>query len=120
MRSEEAEFEMPEITLGDIIFWFPGGQTKEKAAAIVTSVGARSVNVGVFIPGSYNMDVKMGVRHWRDPVLKRMAEGPEHSGSWAHRDDSLQINPPELLGADVEGAEEPRRRGRPRKVPVEA
>lgn len=84
------EYEMPPIRLGEIVYWYHGGQPNdEPIPAIVTRVGSRSVNLAIFHQDSYTMRCQDGVRHLSDPGIKEVER--RESGAWSHTLGQLEI-----------------------------
>lgn len=84
------EYEMPPIRLGEIVYWYHGGQpSDEPMPAIVTRVGSRSVNLGIFHQDSYTLRCQDGVRHVSDPGIKEVER--REAGAWSHTPAQVEI-----------------------------
>jgi hypothetical protein len=63
-------YRMPEVEVGQIVHYYPGGITTRPCAAMVTQADGNSVVVNIFMPNSYNAAIRDGVRHVSDPRTK--------------------------------------------------
>ncbi len=87
----EAVFDMPRVSVGTIVLWYPdGSQVMEPLAAIVTRVHVRSLCLNIFSEGNYNMMVRDGVRHIKDPDLAK--ENVRQDGAWGHTQLTLALD----------------------------
>lgn len=78
--------DMPEVLLGETVFWFPGGQvTEPPQVAVVTGVGSDCVGLNVLAPWDDRVRSKEGVRHVDDQRAK--SQELFEAGGWCHRSD---------------------------------
>lgn len=82
------EFKMPAVVVGQVVLW-ECGDPERPAAAVVTSVGQRSVSLAAFIPNAVNCRPIMGVRHIDDPNKKTHEK--EHVGFWRYTEADLEL-----------------------------
>lgn len=62
---------MPMPFIGQIVWWYEGGnESQEPAAAVVTRISGCSLNLNIFDPQSYNQRIRDGVRHIADTNVK--------------------------------------------------
>jgi hypothetical protein len=75
------QFRPPVVEKGDIVAWYASMDKEEDwLAALVTSVGPRSLTLNIFSPYDRFCKVEDGVRHKDDPTCVRTPPGPE--GVW--------------------------------------
>ena len=74
-----SDFVSPVAELGDIVYWYDTPDSQPQPA-VVTNIGVKSLCVNIFDPSTYNMRIRDGVRHRKDPEARR----PEmrESGCW--------------------------------------
>jgi len=73
---------MPKVLVGEFVLWRSGPGSNDEAAAIVSAVSARSVELTVFFPHGIGYGIRDTVRHTDDPDVK--AADIEESGVWRH------------------------------------
>lgn len=79
----KAQWTPPEVQIGDIVWWFPDQADDQRPyAAIVSSVGVRSVALHVVVQNTYNFIVRDGVRHKDDPSVRD--HDISENGLWTH------------------------------------
>lgn len=76
------EFAPPPIEVGMTVQWRHGPESEDYAAAFVTGVGNRAVDLLVFVTGYHNGQPRSGVLHEDDPLLKKPGRVAE--GCWRH------------------------------------
>jgi hypothetical protein len=83
------DYEMPKVQLGDIVFWFPGGNpTSEPSPAIVTRAGRDNLCLNIISPTSFNFLIRDGVRHCKDP---RAPVDQKEEGGWMYREEYFEV-----------------------------
>jgi hypothetical protein len=72
---------MPEVGLGEIVLWYPGGDKNAGPhPGIVTRIAFRTICLNLISPAFMNFAIKDGVRHMDDPEIK---EAERHEmGGW--------------------------------------
>jgi len=74
---------MSKPKIGQIVWWYPQGDTNQTPlAAVVTRVGFDSLNLNIFAPNSVNMLIRDGVRHKSDP--RSRSDDMRESGCWEY------------------------------------
>ena len=74
---------MPQVEVGTIVHWWPGGKPPplgREIMAFVTQRDAHSVTLAILHPNTYNLMVRDGVRFVADPRRKR--EDEIDNGIW--------------------------------------
>ena len=91
-------YKMPDVGLGQIVFWYPQGEiSQEPHVAIVTRVAPNSLCLNILEPTNYNFRIADGVRHASDPRVKEKTPdivghgGNPGSGAWAHTPWHLEL-----------------------------
>src|SRR4051812_32307140 len=87
MYEDPQPYRMPDIRLGDTVYWFPSGNlASEPQAAFVTRIGHDTVCLNVLSPNSYTFVIKDGVRHVSDPKNRtvRFTDIRDYPGAWDH------------------------------------
>lgn len=64
---DKTPYRMPSVELGDMVYWYPAGNTNDPTSAVVTRLGHDNLNMNLFTPASYSMPIRDGVRHVSDP-----------------------------------------------------
>lgn len=86
-----AGYKMPAAQVGDLVLWYPDGNTNEQPApALVTHVGDRTLAVAVIVKDAYGFNPQDGVRHVSDPSLRLAENRP--SGAWDYTPQSKELN----------------------------
>ena len=66
-----AEFKMPPIGLGEIVYWYPDASGGHRPhVGVVTDVGSEALSVWVFLPRYNTGQPREGVRYISDPVIR--------------------------------------------------
>lgn len=83
------DFSMPTVELGQDVWWYHS-KDSEPAAAKVTRVGDRAVELVVYVPGYSNTKVPKGgaVPHLDDPRVRNN----DGRGFWGHTDRQKKID----------------------------
>ena len=67
MSTVTKEFIVPLVEVGEIVWWYPGGdENQNPAPAVVTQINHRSLNLSVIAPNMMGIRVEDGVRHCDD------------------------------------------------------
>lgn len=95
--TQTGEFTMPEVKLGDTVYWkrHPGSSP---SAAIVTAVGRTSLSLSVFVPGCHNLHVVDGSPHQDDPRVASRLDAED--GCWITIGELVGETKPTGGGAD--------------------
>ena len=81
------DYVMPKADIGDIVLWYPEGETTQKPApAIVTDISDRQLCLTIFMRDARIPDPRTTVRHVTDPLLHHN-HIQRKAGGWKHRPD---------------------------------
>jgi hypothetical protein len=89
-----SSWKAPVVRIGMIVHWFNDDAIDQiPMAAIVNSIGHRSIGLSIVNPQSYNFMVRDGVRHRSDPLIR--SEDMTDNGVWDHTPETMLLQ--ELL-----------------------
>ena len=105
MSSATEKFVVPTVELGEIVWWYPGGdENQPPCPAVVTQINHRSLNLSVLAPNMVGIRVEDGVRHCDDGNTK-----PQEyidNGGWTISATRRSIDEIEKRLAKLEGPRE--------------
>jgi len=87
-RKVSAQFKMPKVSVGDIVYWFPPGR-HTPAPMTVVRVGDRSIEGHADIPNNNWKVCKVNIRHKSDPELS--VYDAENEGTWDYSDFAKRV-----------------------------
>lgn len=75
-----SEYQMPAVEVGQVVWWYPdANQQTRPAAAVVTQVSGRNIDLNVLNRDRVGCDCRDGVMHLADPRAREYHAG---SGAW--------------------------------------
>lgn len=64
---DETHYDMPRMTQGRSVLWYPDRHQEDCFVGIVTKADDRTLDIAVIVPESCTFYIKTGVRHRNDP-----------------------------------------------------
>lgn len=79
-----AAFEMPAVSVGDIVIWHSAGRIGRDVPypAVVVKVGARHIELHIHVSNQLGNVIKNRVRHIADPIMTEYES--DNEGGWEH------------------------------------
>lgn len=97
-------YQMPHVSLGQVVLWFYGPDKRDRVTAIVTGVGNQAIDVIAFPRDTLRGTPKHGCRHYTDPGFSSQVEESENfkMGVWDFTDEHKLLKNIEARIARIE------------------